>query len=160
MKEFIKNNYIYVLIIVIALIIRAYFFIIIAVEGPSMEPNLKQGQIMLLNKRAYLKEKPKRFDIIVTKVEGVRIIKRIIGLPGEIVKYENNKLYINNQEVKTNIQFTKTGNFPREIRVRDGYYFIMGDNRSASVDSRIFGSIKESEIIGNVHISLIPYQKY
>ena len=113
---------------------------------------------MLLNKydTSY-----KRFDIVVVNkiVEGDNLIKRIIGLPGETIRYKGNRLYINDEIIEDKYASGETENF-QEITLGDDEYFLMGDNRLISKDSRVLGVIKKQEIEGTVGIILYPFNKF
>ena len=127
-----------------------------------MVPTLKDKQLLLLNKANYRFNEIKRFDIVVIKVEGKEIIKRVIGLPGENVLYRNNMLYIDGHELENDYNF-ETDDFSLKTicncnRIPENKYLVLGDNRSVSADSRAswIGLIDRSEIEGSVEISLWP----
>ena len=107
---------------------------------------LKNNDIMILNKLSYKNNDIKRFDIVVVKNNNELIIKRVIGLPGEKISYKNNELYVNGKRVKENFKKVKDDNvedytIDNEV-VPKGYYFVLGDNRPKSADSRDIGYIK------------------
>lgn len=156
--KFIKESIPYLTIILIVLFIRTFIITPVIVKGNSMVPTLDNNEIMLLEKYNH---KYQRFDVVVVNksVEGNNLIKRVIGLPNEKIKYINNKLYINDKEVKDTYAYGKTGNF-REISLSDDEYFLMGDNREVSLDSRLLGIIKKKEIEGKVKIVLYPFKKF
>lgn len=152
----------YLIVILLAILIRTFIASPVRVNGPSMNDTLKEGQILLLNK---MNKNYKRFDIVVIDNNGTKIIKRIIGLPGESIEYKNNSLYINNKYVK-DVSKEVTGDFSLEELygykiLPKGYYFVMGDNRDESSDSRDprIGLIKKSDIKGKVKIRLWPLNK-
>ena len=163
MNNIAKNILSYVLVIGIALLIKFFVFSPIKVNGTSMEPNLKDGDIMILNEIGYLINGVKRFDIVVVDNDGEKIIKRIIGLPGEKVEYRDNKLYINGEEVAENFNHGETKNFTlSDINIseipRDSY-FVMGDNRGNSKDSRIIGPVHKSKISGKTNFIIFPFDR-
>ena len=96
----IKEISIYLLIIVMVILIRTFIITPVRVNGTSMDPTLKNGEIMILNKIKYNKNDIKRFDIVVVKMDKELLIKRVIGLPNEEIKYVDNKLYINGEHIK------------------------------------------------------------
>ena len=152
----------YIIVIILAILIRTFIASPVRVNGPSMNDTLKDGQILLLNK---MNKNYKRFDIVVIDSNGMKIIKRIIGLPGESIEYKNNSLYINNKYVK-DMTDEVTADFSLEELygykiIPKGYYFVMGDNRNNSSDSRnkSIGLIKKSDIKGKVKIRLWPLNK-
>ena len=114
-KDNVKDNtieyFIYAVILLTIVLIRTFIVTPVRVNGSSMYPTLKNGEIMLLNKINYRFHDIKRFDIVVVKEEDQKIIKRVIGLPGETLKYENNTLYIDGQEVKEKYLKEKTEDF-------------------------------------------------
>ncbi len=166
MKKIIKELIPYIIIIFVVILIRTFIITPVQVDGTSMFPTLKNNEILILKK---YDKNYKRFDIVVLKYNGEKLIKRIIGLPGEYVKYENNKLYINDKEVKEDFKrnsdtedfnisvFFKDG---EEIRIPDNYYFVLGDNRGNSTDSRIIGFIDREDIEGTVGFALFPLDKF
>ena len=101
MKKIIKELIPYLIIIVVVVTIRIFIVTPVQVSGDSMRPTLKNREILLLKKydRSF-----KRFDIVVIDYDNDRLIKRIIGLPGETIKIENDKLYINGKYIKQNFK--------------------------------------------------------
>ena len=164
MKKNIKNILSYVIVIAIALLIKEYIFTPIRVNGTSMYPTLEDGDLMILNEIGYHLNGVKRFDIVVVKRDGERIIKRVIGLPGETVSYKDNILYINGEEIKEDFTHDITHNFDiSEIDVTvipEGYYFVVGDNRGNSKDSRVIGLVSKKEIKGKTSLIFYPFSKF
>lgn len=165
-KEIIKTILTYVAIILVVVIIRIFFVDPVRVDGTSMDTTLSNGEIMLLNKIVYKKEEIKRFDIVVIKEEDKHIIKRVIGLPGETIEYKDNVLYINGKEMKDPYPSTKTDDFSIEdvghTKIPGDTYFVMGDNRSDSLDSRYpsVGVIKKEQIVGRAKLVIWPLNKF
>lgn len=164
--RFIKEIYPYVIIVVVVLFVKTYVIAPIQVNGISMDSTLKDGDIMLLNKLQYKRYGVKRGDIVVIKNRGSHIIKRIIGLPGNNIKVEDNILYINGKEYKEDYldKGTVTNDFSLEElfdtdKVPEGTYFVMGDNRDDSLDSRILGFIEEDDIEGIASITIFPFNR-
>lgn len=164
--RFIKEIYPYIIIVVVVLFVKTYIIAPIQVNGISMDSTLKDGDIMLLNKLQYKRYGVKRGDIVVIKNRGSHIIKRIIGLPGDNIKVEDNILYINGKEYKEDYldKGTVTNNFSLEElfdtdKVPEGTYFVMGDNRDDSLDSRILGFIDEDDIEGIASITIFPFDR-
>ena len=149
----------YVFIVIAVLIIRTYFVTPAIVDGESMNDTLLDGQIVILNKITYRFNDINRFDIVVLKndEDNDKIIKRVIGLPNENIKYTNNKLYINDKLVETNLKFKETTDF--EYETKDNEYFVLGDNRVVSKDSRILGNFKKEDIVGKVNIRIYPLDR-
>ncbi len=148
----------YLMIILIVIVIRTFLFTPIMVQGESMVPTLDGNEIMILKKYDTSYE---RFDIVVVSksVEGDNLIKRVIGLPGETIEYKDNKLYINNKVIEDVYGSGKTEDF-YQVTLGEDEYFLMGDNRKISLDSRILGVIKKEEIEGTVGIVLYPFSRF
>lgn len=154
-KTIIKNNFIYILILVLILTASRYFSIGLA-TGDSMRPTIPSPSILLINK---LEKDFQRNDIVVCRKDGWKAItKRIIGLPGETVTVtENGRVLINNalyEDNYVNITFPMylTGDRTYPVILGENEYFVMGDNRNLSVDSRYseIGNIRKEQIIGKV----------
>lgn len=152
----------YIIIVIVVVLFRTFIATPIRVDGPSMEDTLKNGDILFLNK---LDKTIKRFDIVVIYKSDIRLIKRVIGLPGENIEYKDNELYINGKVIE-DVALIRTGDFTlHELynidKIPEGYYFVMGDNRTVSKDSRYYdiGLIKKSEIAGTTSFRLFPFNK-
>lgn len=161
LKNIIKEYAIYIIIIIVVLLVKTYLISPIIVNGDSMDSTLKDGDIMILNKYHYYNNDIERFDIVVVKHENKYIIKRVIGLPGDEVKCIDNVLYINDKVYVENYldEGTTTTDFETEI-IPEGYYFVLGDNREVSLDSRRIGLIKESEIEGKATYTIFPFDRW
>ena len=159
MVKFLKEAKDYIIIIIVVVLIRTFVVTPAMVDGDSMNDTLLDGNLVLINKIGYRINGTKRFDIVVLKNEADndRIIKRVIGLPNEKIEYKDNKLYINGEEVKTNIDFKDTEDFTAETK--DNEYFVLGDNRDVSKDSRMLGSFNKKDIVGRVGIRFYPFDK-
>lgn len=155
----------YVIILIVVVLLRTFIITPIIVNGESMIPTLKEKQILILNK---YDKKYNRGDVVVVNYfngeKEERLIKRVMGLPGEKVEYNENKLYINDKKVED--RFAKdTENFELSYididmkKIPEGYYFVIGDNRNNSIDSRIIGLVKKEDIKGTVTQSLIPFKR-
>lgn len=163
-KNIVKEVISYILIIVIVLLIKKYIFAPIRVNGDSMYPTLHNKDIMILNEIGYHLNGVKRFDIVVVDTGNDKIIKRVIGLPGETVRFKDNKLYINDEEIEENFEHDISHNFDlSEIDVDvipEGYYFVVGDNRGESLDSRVIGLISEKQIMGKTSCIIYPISRW
>ncbi len=157
--KIIKELIPYLIIILAVMLVRTFIVTPIMVRGDSMVPALDGNEIMLLKKYDTNYE---RFDIVVVDkiVEGDNLIKRVIGLPGETIKCRNNIVYIDGKPLDDEYASGTTSNF-QEIKLDDDEYFVMGDNREVSLDSRDskVGVIKKNEIEGTVGITLFPFNK-
>lgn len=149
----------YIIILIIVVLIRTFIITPAVVNGDSMKDTLLDNEVVLVNKLYVNASDIKRFDIVVINENGEHIVKRIIGLPGEKVEYKNNKLFINDKEVNSELKFKDTEDFVYE-KVESDKYFVLGDNREISKDSRIIGTINKDDIIGKVSIVLFPFTKF
>ena len=141
------------------------------VSGSSMESTLSDGDNLIVDKISYRFRDPERFDIIVFPYryeEKTYYIKRIIGLPGETVRIdENGNIYINGEVLSESygrevIDADKLGRAAQEITLGEDEYFVLGDNRNASSDSRVedVGNIRREDIIGRAWLRLYPFDKF
>ena len=166
-KPIIKDIISYVLIILAVVLIRIFIFDPVRVDGPSMDNTLKNGQVLILNKIGYKKDKIKRYDIVVADVtingKKERIVKRVIGLPNETIYAKDGKVYVDGKEVDSSFASTATDDFNLEdlgyIKIEGSSYFLMGDNRAVSLDSRTFGPVKEDQIKGKAVLRIWPLNK-
>lgn len=149
-------------IIFVVIMIRIFIVTPAIVNGTSMYPTLEDNDILLVKK---YDKKLNRFDIVVIKHKGTMLVKRIIGLPGEKVEYKDSKLFINNIEIEEKFENgEETNNFKLEdidfsIIPRD-YYFVVGDNRDNSQDSRVIGLIAREDIVGKTNFRLFPFTRF
>lgn len=148
----------YIIIIIVVLLIRTFLVTPARVDGDSMLNTLYNGEIVILNKISLKTEEINRFDIIVIDYEKDLLIKRVIGLPNETIEYKNNELYINDKLIETPIKFEDTEDFKETTK--DNEYFVLGDNRDDSKDSRYFGNVNISKIKGKVNFVLFPFKYF
>ena len=146
----------YIVIVVVVVLIRTFIITPVRVDGDSMKNTLKNGDILLLYKLSSID----RFDIIVLDEEkdNEKIIKRVIGLPGETVAIKKGKIYINDKVIDDEYAYGETTDY-NKVTLKDDEYFILGDNRLISKDSRYFGPIKDNEIKGEIVFRLFPFTK-
>lgn len=149
--------------VVLALIIRVFLFQFFVIPSGSMEPTLTEGDMIAANKIIYRFSEPKRGDIIVFKYPlnpDRDFVKRLIGLPGEKVQIKNSTLYINDKTVVQPF-------LPRDlvypdygpVTVQKDKYFMMGDNRNNSLDSRVWGEMPKENIIGKASLIYWPVKR-
>lgn len=155
--KYVKELLPYLIIIIVVVLIRTFIVTPIRVNGTSMDPTLKEGEIMILKKydTSY-----NRFDIVVVddSVDGSNLIKRVIGLPNESIKCKNGQIYINNKKIDDVYAHGDTEDF-LEITLKDNEYFVMGDNREVSLDSRSFGAVFNYELKGTTNLIIFPFKK-
>ena len=138
-------------------LIRSFIATPVRVDGDSMNKTFKNGDILIL----YKLSKIKRFDVIVLHEEkdNEKIIKRVIGMPGDTVAIKDGEIYINDEKIDDEYAYGMTSDYER-ITLKSDEYFILGDNRLISKDSRYFGPIKEKEIKGKVVFRIFPFSKF
>ncbi|WP_239254804.1 type I signal peptidase SipZ [Listeria ilorinensis] len=155
-----------VVAVLLATVIRYYLFVPIIVDGVSMMPTLQDGDRVIINKFGQVD----RFDVVVFREGKNEYIKRVIGLPGDKIEYKNDELYINDKkydepylndykEKVTEGNLTDNYSTVEQLdggKVPDDTYFVMGDNRRASRDSRIIGPIPKEDIVGTTSICYWP----
>lgn len=139
------------------------------VNGSSMYPTLEDGDQLIADKLSYRFRDPKRFDIVIFPyqyAENTYFIKRIIGLPGERVRIdEQGTIYINGEVLEEDYGYETIENpglAAEEIQLGDDEYFVLGDNRNVSEDSRYpdVGNIKRSDLIGRAFVRIYPFAKF
>ncbi|MEK5440929.1 MULTISPECIES: signal peptidase I [unclassified Fredinandcohnia] len=166
--EWIKALFIALLI---AFIIRVFFFTPAIVEGASMQPTLQDQNRMIVTKVG----EPKRFDVVVFHATKEKdYIKRVIGLPGDRIEYKDDTLYINgkpydepylDKSKQELINGPLTNSFTlRETPVGsdvvpEGHLFVMGDNRRNSMDSRHIGAIPIDSVVGTTNLVVWPIKE-
>lgn len=175
-----KNTPIWLQIIFLAVLVfvlRTFVLGTVYVKGSSMEPNFNHGDLVFINKLATSIGAPKQGDIVICRLNSdgqeENIIKRVIGLPGDEINIvwngdsENVEyyLYINDELVEEpflgETMMTK-GDIEYPFEVPEGSYFVMGDNRNASLDSRrvSIGAIQKKDLVGEVVFRLYPFDKF
>lgn len=153
--KFIKEVMPYIVIFISVMLIRTFIITPVIVSGSSMDSTLKDGEILILKKYDKTYE---RFDIVVFDYNNSKLVKRVIGLPGETVKYIDGKLYINEEEVSDPFA-SLTHDYELNITIPDNYYFVLGDNRTNSTDSRLIGLVDVKDINGTTNFSLWPIKR-
>lgn len=157
-----------VVILAIAFLIVRYVGQRTVVNGTSMVDTLMNGDQLITDKISYRFHEPERFDIIVFpyKPENVYYIKRIIGMPGEYVQItEDGTIYIDGEVLDEDYGYTEMGNpgiALNGIQLGDDEYFVLGDNREVSKDSRYaeVGNIKRADITGRAWLRIYPFGKF
>jgi signal peptidase I len=168
MKNFLASIFEILRIVILALIIvlpiRFFIFQPFVVKGASMEPNFDQGDYLIIDEISYRFREPKRGEVIVFKFPlnpSQRFIKRIVGLPGETVEIKEGKVIIKSEgKVQTlDEKYLPSINFDNReynFTLKENEYFVLGDNRNFSYDSRYFGPLNKKFIIGRVILRLWP----
>jgi len=159
MKEnSVKKDIISIAVIILVIVLIRIFIVTPGiVNGSSMDKTLHDGELVIVNKIGLLFG-INRYDIVVANYDDGTIIKRVIGLPNETVKYADNVLYINDKKVDTPFEFESTGDFT--IKCGEDEYVLLGDNRDISKDSRVLGPFKEKNIKGKVNLVIFPFRNF
>lgn len=157
--SFIKGLLPYVVLLIIVLLFKNFIMTPIKVNGNSMAPTLDDGDIMILDIISTKVKKIERFEIVVIDQGKELLIKRVIGLPGETIEYRGGYLYVNGKEVDdpfyNNFEFTED----MKVTVPEGEYFVLGDNRHNSLDSRTFGTFSKKQIKGKSDFIIYPFYR-
>lgn len=159
--EFFKDVSNYFIVIILVILVTIYVASLQQVIGPSMNPTLNDGDILILNKIQYKIFSVKRNDIVSFKYKNEKhLIKRVIGLPKETISYKNNILYIDGIKHEEIVKGLNTEDFELSDLgydvIPDDMYLVLGDNREDSMDSRFFGLIPKDDIMGKVFIRIWP----
>jgi len=170
MKNFLSFVWEIAKIVIIALIIvvpiRYLIFQPFFVKGQSMEPNFEDGDYLIIDELTYKFRNPQRGEVVVFKYPNdpsQRYIKRIIGLPGEVIEIENGDVIIYNWEGAQILEETdylpSYVSTPGDVRVAldENEYFVLGDNRASSADSRRWGTLPRENIVGRALLRAWPF---
>jgi signal peptidase I len=155
--------------VIVVLFVRTFLIQPFLVSGASMEPNFSSGDYLLIDEISYRFREPQRGEVAVFHYPGdesVYYIKRIIGLPSERLVLRNGSITIFNKEYPNG--FTLEENYlppglktsgDKEVVLKDNEYFVLGDNRNYSYDSRSWGNLSKAEIVGLVRLRLWPFNE-
>ncbi len=155
-----------VLALIIALLIKTFLFQAFYIPSESMVPTLKVHDRVLVNKLSYKLHPVHRDDIVVFKAPagsdpGIDdLVKRVIGLSGETVSGHGGHVYIDGKEL--NEPYLPKGMYTSDfapVKIPGNAYWVMGDNRINSKDSRVFGTIPKSKIVGRVFVRIWPFSR-
>lgn len=159
-------------LIAMVIIIPIRYFLIqpFFVRGASMEPTFDDGQYLIIDQLSYRFREPARGEVVVFRYPNNPaqfFIKRIVGLPGETVKIENSQLVVQNKQHPQGVVLDESGYLPSEVRtggqltftLSESEYFVLGDNRPASSDSRSWGQLPRHDIVGRVWVRAFPFDQ-
>ena len=153
-----------VVAVVVVTLIRSFLFTIIRVDGPSMSDTLLDGDKLFVTIADMKIIGPQRFDVVICKYPQRRdhYVKRVIGLPGEVVELRANKLYVNGEYVEQHFDIGSSAPDFGPITVPADSYFVLGDNRGNSKDSRsaMVGPLERDMIKGHVRAVVFPFGNF
>lgn len=161
-KELIKDILKYAVLIIAILFIVTYLFSLQQVMGSSMEPNLNNNDILLLNKVKYRFSDIQRGDVVALKFKDTNyLVKRVIGIPGDRVEFVDNTLYLNGKKQdEPYLDDVTTEDFSLKDLgydvIPEDMYFVLGDNRENSSDSRELGLVAREDILGKTMLRIWP----
>ena len=159
-KEFIKDFIKIAILVIVILAIYTWVISLQQVIGSSMSNTLNNGDMVLLFKAKYKISNIKRFDVISFYYDETKYLnKRVIGLPGEHIAYKDNKLYVNGEYVEENRDFITDDFDLKQLGydvIPDDMYFVLGDSRENSLDSREIGLVAKKDIVGKVVVRIWP----
>ncbi len=160
MKLFIRDGLITIVLALVAFMIvqnTAQSFIVLSA---SMEPQLIVGERVLIDKVSYHFGGPHRGDVALFRappdMEGIPYIKRVIGLPGDIVEIKEGSVYINGTALPEPYLISRPAYYMSRCIVPEGQYFVLGDNRNVSSDSHVWGTVPVDNFIGKAALELWP----
>ena len=152
--------------LLLALLITTYVAHHTSVEGSSMEPTIEDGSQLVVEQISYYLHEPERFDVIVfPNNQGANYIKRIIGLPEETIQIKDGYVYINDKQLEEDYGkeiIEDSGLAVDKITLKKDEYFVLGDNRNGSIDSRRtdIGAVKREQIKGTAWLCFYPFTKF
>jgi signal peptidase I len=156
---------IFIIALAIVIPIRYFLFQPFFVKGASMVPTFENGQYLIIDELSYRLRAPERGEVIVFKYPNdpsQKYIKRIIGLPREELEIKDGEVFINKKQLDESSYFQTeiitTGNI--KINLAENEYFVLGDNRPASSDSRVWGVVPKENIIGKVALRAWPFDAF
>ncbi len=164
-REIFEWVMVFVVAAALAFVVRTFIFEPVRVDGSSMLNTLENNEFMVATKFDYLFGDPERFDIVICDYpntdDGMYRVKRVIGMPGETIELREGKLYVNGEYVEQTFDMTPNETNFGPFEVPEDSYFVMGDNRNNSKDSRspMVGPLNRKLIKGHVRAVVFPLNK-
>ena len=162
-REIFEWIMVFVVAAALAFVVRTFIFEPVRVDGSSMLNTLTDGEYMIATKFDYLLGDPERFDIVICDYpntsDGMYRVKRVIGLPDETIELRAGQLYVDGVYIEQDFDMTPNEAYFGPYTVPPGHYFVMGDNRNNSKDSRsaMVGPLARNEIKGHVRAVVFPF---
>ena len=150
----------------LAFVVRTFIFEPVRVDGASMMYTLEDGEFMIATKFDYLLGDPERFDIVICNYpntsDGMYRVKRVIGMPDETIELRAGELYVDGKHIEQNFDMTPNEAYFGPYTVPPGHYFVIGDNRNNSKDSRsaMVGPLSRNMIKGHVRAVVFPFGRF
>ncbi len=168
---FIELTKIVALTLIVIFAVRHFLFKPFVVKGASMEPNFFEREYLIIDELSYRFVEPKRGEVIVFRQEDDRrefFLKRVIGLPGEKIKVQGGKVVVYNIDNPQGIVVMENGYLPDSsytsgemvLTLSEDEYYVLGDNRNVSLDSRKFGSVNRKMIVGRAWLRGFPFDRF
>ena len=165
------------IVVVVCFLFLRFVAVRSVVDGNSMVPTLNNGDNLIVEKVSYYFHAPERYDIIVFELskenfdsigqeahKDIHYVKRIIGLPGETVQVKDGFVFINGEKLESDIYGNELINKPYlaadPIVLGEDEYFVMGDNRNNSQDSRSIGPVKKKQFLGRAFVLFFPFNRF
>ncbi len=151
------------LALLLALLIRTFFVEVYLVFGPSMEPSLYEGERVLVNKLAYRLREPRSGEVVVFAEPGGKnrsLVKRVVGISGQKLEVRSGSVFLDGEMVREHYVISPSEDTVPPQTIDEGKIFVMGDNRSNSVDSRYFGPVAVDAVRGKAFLVFWPLSRF
>ena len=165
-REIFEWIMVFVVAAALAFVVRTFIFEPVRVDGSSMLNTLTDGEYMIATKYDYLLGDPERFDIVICNYpntsDGMYRVKRVIGLPDETIELRAGELYVDGVHIEQDFDMTPNETYFGPYTVPPGHYFVMGDNRNNSKDSRsaMVGALARDQVKGHVRAVVFPFGRF
>lgn len=165
-REIFEWIMVFVVAAALAFVVRTFIFEPVRVDGSSMLNTLTDGEYMIATKFDYLLGDPERFDIVICNYpntsDGMYRVKRVIGLPDETIELRAGELYVDGVHIEQDFDMTPNETYFGPYTVPPGHYFVMGDNRNNSKDSRsaMVGALARDQVKGHVRAVVFPFGRF
>ncbi|MBQ4264784.1 MAG: signal peptidase I [Clostridia bacterium] len=165
-REIFEWIMVFVVAAALAFVVRTFIFEPVRVDGASMMYTLENGEFMIATKYDYLLGDPERFDIVICNYpntsDGMYRVKRVIGMPDETIELRAGELYVDGKHIEQDFEMTPNEAYFGPYTVPPGHYFVIGDNRNNSKDSRsaMVGPLSRDEIKGHVRAVVFPFGRF